>query len=366
MKTSKITKVLCAGMTVAMMASSFTACNKTEETTTEADETEAVETTAGEETTTTAADVTEATGESVAVETDAASAFTLPEKFVFDGNFELQVVGYEFFETEDKYDYDVLNVYYDFTSLSDRFIKINAISWSATQNGEEQKFDPSTNSKIGNMDFKDNIWIFLQKGTTIRGMASFSAIKGSKDIITVGVGSSSSDLQYFDVNPAWEMPDIRHENFEITKVPNPSFGAGGLTEGDSPSGKFSVKVNEVTGVFTGTDLDRDSNIVEHKVVGISYTWTNTSGKEDNAFMVVSGSCFVFQDGVSLNTTGSPKDSEDAGKTQNDLPQYEKIVDGDTITYTVYYKLRSDSPIEIVYRDFMTQDVFVDVVYELPA
>ena len=58
--------------------------------------------------------------------------------------------------------------------------------------------------------------------------------------------------------------------------------------------------------------------------------------------------------------------ERAGKTQADLPQYEKIEDGDTITYTAYYKLRSDSPIEIVFRDFMTQDVFVDVVYNLPA
>ena len=160
MKTSKITKVLCAGMTAALMATSFTACSKTEETTTEPEETEAVETTEGEETTT-AADATEATGENIAVETDAASVFTLPDKFVFDGNFELQVVGYEFFETEDKYDYDVLNVYYDFTSLSERFIKVNSISWAATQNGEEQKFDPSTNSKIGNMDFNDNIWLYL-------------------------------------------------------------------------------------------------------------------------------------------------------------------------------------------------------------
>ena len=30
MKTSKITKVLCAGMTAALMATSFTACSKTE------------------------------------------------------------------------------------------------------------------------------------------------------------------------------------------------------------------------------------------------------------------------------------------------------------------------------------------------
>ena len=81
-------------------------------------------------------------------------------------------------------------------------------------------------------------------------------------------------------------------------------------------------------------------------------------------MVASGSCYVFQDGISLNTTGSPKGSEDEGKTQQELPQYEKIADGDTITYTAYYKLRSDSPIEIVFRDFMTQDVFVDVVYDV--
>ena len=357
MKTSKITRVLCAGMTAALMATSFTACNKTEETTTEAEETKASETTTAAETS-----AEETTSEA----TEAATQFTLPEKFVFDGDFELQVVGYEYFDTGDKYEYDILNVYYDFTSLSDRFTKVNAIYWSATQNGEEQKFSPSSNSTFNNMDFNDNIWLYLQKGTTLRGMAEFSTIKGNTDVVTIGIGSDSNNTQYFDVDPKWEMPDIRHEDFEVAKVSNPAFGPGGLTEGDSPSGKFSIKVNDVTGVFKGTDLDRDSNIVEHKVIGISYTWTNTSGKEDNAFMVASGSCYVFQDGISLNTTGSPKDSEDAGKTQADLPQYEKIADGDTITYTAYYKLRSDSPIEIVFRDFMTQDVFVDVVYNLPA
>ena len=369
MKQSKLAKVLCAGITGVMMISAITACNKTEETTT-AEET-AAET--SEETTaaTAAASAGEATEATAAAETEATteeagSKFTLPDKYVFDGDFELQVVGYEFFETGEKYDYDILNVYYDFTSLSDRFSKVNAISWTATQNGEEQKFNPSSNSTFSNMDFNDNIWLYLQKGTTLRGMATFSAVKGSKDVITVGIGPSSNELQYFDVDPNWEMPDIRHEDFEIKKVPNPSFGPGGLTEGDSPDGKFSIKVNEVTGVFTGTDLDRDSNIVDHKVIGISYTWTNTCGKEDNAFMVTSGSCYVFQDGISLNTTGSPKGSEDAGKTQNDLPEYEKIADGDTITFTAYYKLRSDSPIEIVYRDFMTQEVFIDVVYEIPA
>lgn len=357
MKTSKITRILCAGMTAALMATSFTACNKTEETTTEAEETEVSETTTAAETT-----AEETTSEA----TEAASQFTLPEKFVFDGDFELQIIGYEYFDTGDKYEYDILNVYYDFTSLSDRFTKVNAIYWSATQNGEEQKFSPSSNSTFNNMDFNDNIWLYLQKGTTLRGMAEFTTIKGNTDVVTVGIGSSSSNMQYFDVDPKWEMPDIRHEDFEVTKVPNPAFGQGGLTEGDSPSGKFSIQVNDVTGVFKGTDLDRDSNIVDHKVIGISYTWTNTSGKEDNAFMVASGSCYVFQDGISLNTTGSPKDSEDAGKTQADLPQYEKIADGDTITYTAYYKLRSDSPIEIVFQDFMTQEVFIDVVYEVPA
>ena len=357
MKTSKITRILCAGMTAAMMVTSFTACSKTEETTTE--ETKASETAAAE---TKATDATEETTE----ESAAGSAFSLPEKFVFDGKFELEVVGYELFDTGDKYDYDIFNVYYNFTSLDDRLTKINSIKWEVTQNGEEQKFGPSSNSTFGNMDFNDNIWLFLQKGTTLRGVATFSAIKGSTDKITVGVGVSGSELKYFDVDPTWEMPDIRHEDFEIAKVANPSFGPGNLTEGDSPSGKFSIKVNDVTGVFTGTDLDRDSNIVEHKVVGISFTFTNTSGKEDDAFMVADGSCYVFQDGISLASTGSPKDSEDAGKTQKELPRYEKIADGDTITYTAYYKLRSDSPIEVVFQDFMTQEIFVDMVYDLPA
>ena len=118
MKKIYLTKVLCAGMTAAMMLASVTACNKTEETTTEAEETEASETTAAASETD-ATEATEATEESSEETADEGSKFSLPEKFVFDDKFELEVIGYEYFDTGDKYDYDILNVYYDFTSLSD-------------------------------------------------------------------------------------------------------------------------------------------------------------------------------------------------------------------------------------------------------
>ena len=162
------------------------------------------------------------------------------------------------------------------------------------------------------------------------------------------------------------MPDIRHEDFELAKIDKPALGPGNLPEGSKADGKYDIKINGVTGFFTGTDLDRDSKIVEHKVVGISFTVTNHTGKEDSPFMMAMNHCYVFQDGVTLKSCGSPKGSEDEGKTQKDLPLYQKIADGETVTYTMYFKLRSDSPIEVLFKEPFKLDIFADMVYDVSA
>lgn len=352
MKNSKFSKILCVGMAGVMMTAAFTACNKSGDTTKETEETEQGET-------------TEVTGDETTVAAGA-SECVIPEKFVFDGKFSVQVLGYEYFDTADAYDYDLLNVYYDFTPLSNELMGDNYIYWSCKQAGEDQEMNPATNSKFGNCVFSDNIWISVQEGVTLRGMVSFSCKKGCTDELTIGVGENSNEYQYFSVDPKWEMPDIRHQAFEVAKVANPSFGPGNLAEATSPSGSYDIKINGVTGVYTGSGLNCDGDVVDEKVIGISYTWTNHTGKNDDAFMIASLNNYVFQDGVSLVVTGCPDDSEDAGKSQSELPEYQDIADGESITYTVYYKLRSDSPVEVVFKDFFATDCFADMVYDVPA
>lgn len=379
MKHNKLLKVFCAGMTSALMLTSLTACSdKKEETTTK--ETTAEQTTSAEETkdeTTTEGETTaesetsaegetttEATTEETKETTAAASAFTLPETFSFEGKFDVKVVGYEYWDTGDKYDYDLVNVYYDFTCKNDDVKKIAQVYWKAEQNGEELKKDPNSNSTFKDMDHNDDMWLFFQNGVTYRSVVQFACEKGGKDLITVSLGDSKENMQSFDIDPAWEMPDIRHEDFELAKIDKPALGPGNLTEGTKADGKFDIKINGVTGIFTGTDLDRDSKIVEHKVVGVSFTVTNHTGKEDSPFMIAMNYCYVFQDGVTLMHTGSPKGSEDEGKTQKDLPLYQKIADGETATYTVYFKLRSDSPIEVLFKEAFKLDFFADMVYDV--
>jgi hypothetical protein len=336
-----------------MLAASLTGCGSKEE------ETTAATTAADTQAATEVASATEATTESAA-----GPAYNVPDKFTFDGKFEITITGYEFFDTGDDYEYDLLNVYYDFTMLSDRFATVNSAYWTATQDGEELKVDPSSSADYDNMDHTDDIWLYIQKGVTFHGMQEFSAKKGSTAIITVGVGASSGEYEYFDVDPTWDMPDMRHEKFEIAKISDPAYGPGNLPEGSQPDGKFDVKIVGISGYYTGSDLDVDKNTVEHTVLAIDYEITNHTGKTDDPFMIAMNSNFVFQDGITLKTTSSGKGSPDEGKTQQDLPLYQDIDDGETATVTVNYKVRSDSPIEVMYRDFMTQEIFADMVYEL--
>lgn len=336
-----------------MLAASLTGCGSKEE------ETTAATTAAGSEATTEAA----ATETEAATEAASKTAYNVPDKFTF-AKFELTVTGYEFFDTGDDYEYDLLNVYYDITNLDDRFSSLQLAYWSATQGGEECDQDPMSSADYDNMDHTDDIWIDMQKGATLHSMEQFACKKGSTEIITLGVGEKSGEYQTFDVDPTWDMPDMRHEKFEIPKIENPAVGPGNLPEGSSPDGKYDIKIIGIDEYSTGSDLDVDKNSVEHTVLSIRYEITNHTGKEDSPFMIAMNYNFVFQDGLTLVTTSAGKGSENYGKTQADLPLYQKIGDGETVEFTVNYKLRSDSPIEVCFRDFMTQEFIADMVFEL--
>ena len=291
--------------------------------------------------------------------------FSLPDRIVFDDKFEIQVVGYEYFDSGDSYDYDFLNVYYDYTPLNDRFYTCNAIYWTASQSGTEQKNNPSSNLTFGNAEHTDDIWLHIQQGVTFRGMMQFSVNKGDTSVITVGVGEKSDEYVFFDVDPTWEMPDIRHEAFEIAKVPSPSYGPGNMPQvtGEDFGIKYDLKINGITEYSSVMELDADKKPVYYTCVGISYTITNHSGKEDSPFMLFSSNNYIFQDGVSIKDTTPGKESVDYGKTQKDLPLYQKIQDGQTVDFVQYYRLRSDSPIEWVHRDFRGT-LMGDMVYEV--
>ena len=79
----------------------------------------------------------------------------LPDQFVFDGKFAVQIVGYEYFDSGEDYDYDFLNIYYDMTALDDSFRTIKRIYWSATQSDTELEDDPSSSLKYDNGDHTD-------------------------------------------------------------------------------------------------------------------------------------------------------------------------------------------------------------------
>ena len=140
-------RVLAGVMTLAMAASLFACGDKKEETTTAAttaaaETTVAAETTEAAEKTEAAADTTEA-ADTEEKKTEAASEeAVLPEKLTYDGQFEVEIIGYEYFDTKEDMDYDILNVYYEMTALDDSLKTTRRIYWSATQDGEELKSNP--------------------------------------------------------------------------------------------------------------------------------------------------------------------------------------------------------------------------------
>ena len=356
MKKISIKKTLCATAAAVMMMASVTGCGKEEEKTTAT----TAETTVEAGTASDATDTTEAGTGDVA-----ASEMELPDKFVYDGKFEVQIVGYEYLDSGEDYEYDFLNVYFDLTPLDDRLRNVKTIYWTATQSGTELDLDPNSSLTYDDAEHTSDIWLCIQQGVTFRSMVQFALNKGDTSVVTVGIGEKNGEYEYFDVDPKWDMPDIRHEKFELAKVDAPAYGPGNMPEftGADYDVKYDLKINGITDYSSVMELDTDQNPVYYTCVGISYTITNHSGKEDSPFMLFSSDNHVFQDGVSLMDTSPGQESVDYGKTQEDLPLYQKIQDGETIDFVEYYMIRTDSPIEVVQRDFKGT-VMGDMVFEV--
>ena len=314
-------------------------------------------------------DVTEADSagstEEATEEAEAVPEYSVPDEYTFDGAFKLKILGYEYFDTEDKYEYNIVNIYYDFTNITDgKFRGVNSIYWHATQDGEELKYDPSSNITFSNMDYNDNIWFSLQTGVTIRGYAQFACKKDSTSPISVGAGEKNEEYPFtFDVYPTWEMPDMRSEKFEFAKVDNPSYGPGNIDSGSS-EGKYDIKINGIKNYSTDDDFNAEGELVKHNIVGIEYTITNNSERATNPFMLMMNDNYVFQDGASLIDCGAGDELPEHGVTQKERTLYQDLEPGQTSTVVVYYKLRSDSPIEVVFKTFLGTEPLADMVYEL--
>ncbi len=285
----------------------------------------------------------------------------MPDKFVFEDKFEVQVVGFEYFDTGDVYEYDMFNVYFDYTPYDDRWNSVNRIYWTASQSGEELKLDPSSSLDYDDAAHTDDIWLSVQQNVTVRSMVQFAVNKGDTSPITIGVGQKSGEYEYFDADPTWEMTDIRHEPFELAKVENPNYNGGNVSEGSAE--KYDIKVNGITEYSKIMDLDTDQKPVYLNCIGISYTITSHYGEDENPFMIFSTDCKVFQDGVSLKTTSPGQESPDYQKSQSEMPLYQDISDGQTVDFVQYYKLRTDSPIEVIFRDWQG-NVILDQVLEV--
>ena len=357
-------KKLCLVLAAAMMLG-LAACGKTEtteeptttQTVTEADATEADKT---------EADATEAGDTEETTEPEASiPEYSVPDEFTFDGEFKVKILGYEYFDTGEKYEYNIVNIYYDFTNLTeDEFKKYQAVYWAATQDGQDLEKDPNSNITFSNMDYVDNTWIFLQPGVTGRDYVQFACIKDSKSPITVKLGKENENYPYtFDVYPEWEMPDMRAEKFEFEKVPEPAFGPGNITEGAN-EGRYNIKIEGVKEYSTDNQFNAAGELAPYDIIGIEFTVTNNLDREESPFMLFMNDCYVFQDGVSLNNCGSGKGSVDEGKTQKDLPLYQKLQPGQTATCCVHYKLRSDSKIEVLCRKFVGKEIFLDQVLDV--
>lgn len=289
------------------------------------------------------------------------TAYSVPDTIKFDGAFTMNILGYEYFDTKDDYDYNLLNVYFDLTNDSDGLTNERVAYWNATQKGEELQKNPASNVTYGNMAFGDNSQIQIQPGVTIRGYTEFACSKDT-DVITVSVDDGENTPVTFDVDPTWEMPDMRAEDFQFAPVADPNYGGGSeLLEG-SYEGRYDIKVNDITGYSTDTSFDKNGEQKEYKIVGISYTYTNRGDKETSPFMGCLTDNYVFQDGATLVTCSAGKEVE--GYAGQDEPLYQDVKPGESTDFVVYYKLRSDSPIEVMFKQFIGGTVMVDKVFEV--
>ena len=249
-------------------------------------------------------------------------------------DYHVEVIGAEMFtDYEDK---DAIRFYYDFTNNSDVPISASSALWTSA---EEDGYDLNWTFASSEDDVPEygNDSLTVQPGLTIRCIEEFSFKSSGSDLIYY-IGDYD-DQEAIEFDPS-DLPGRPADDWEIELIPDPQLFLDYPSEGSSDNGSYAISGAEL--------VDEWSFLGDGELIRVYFDYTNY---QDDASYIASGNdIWVFQDGIELQS-GTPEDDVDS-----DGIYYDDIPNGETTTVSSCWKLRTDSPVEIVIWDWWNDEV----------
>lgn len=264
--------------------------------------------------------------EEVAEEVPSGTAFEPVSNNV--GDYTLSIVGAEYFDDIDGE--PAIRFYYDFTNNTDDVAcAIIELDWYVSQDGYElvETYDSAEDDvpEYGNED------LYILPGMTIRCISEY-AFKPDGGEVEYTV----SDWRTEEGVTATFSPDAlpgRPADLEMPVITDCTWAADLPTSGDFEEGLYSFSIG-------------DYEIVESydggKAVRIYADFTNNSDEETTFW--AQSVYYALQDGVEIESGYAAEELETDGTTS------EYVQPGQTVTCSLVYELRGDSPVELILED----------------
>lgn len=251
-----------------------------------------------------------------------------------DGN-DVTILAAEAFTDHD--DKDAVRFYYEFTNNSDEPTSAYIpLYFEAEEDGYE--LVTTYASYEDDVPEYGNDSMYVMPGATIRCIKEFS-FKSDGDELTFTISDYGDD----EVTATFDPKALPGRPGDWTPEINPDltfYLTGNSDEGSSEAAHVFIDDGEL--------VDEYSAYGNGRVARIYFEYTNLEDEES----YFRDECMIkaFQDGVELDY-GYPED--DADTDGND---YEDVAPDDTLTVSLCWLLRSDSPVEVVVLDFWSDDV----------
>ena len=260
------------------------------------------------------------------------------------GDYHVEILAAEQFTDSDGK--DAVRFYYDFTNNSDEVVTPN---WELNFTAEEDGYELVTTyaSSRDNVPEYGNKSLAIQPGVTIRCICEYS-FRPDGGELTLTISDYSDELvATFDPK---NLPG-RPGDWTPELNPEPGFFTGDFTD-DGSSDYAHVYIDRAQRV------SQDSYYGNGDVIRVYFDYTNLE-EEDSYF---SSNCTVraYQDGIEMKN-GYPKEYVDT-----DDQDYTDVAPGESISASMCWQLRSDSPIEIVVTDWWSDEIICGCTFSFES
>lgn len=244
------------------------------------------------------------------------------------GDYTLTIVAAEYFDDIDEE--PAIRFYYDYTNNTDDVsCPWMDLEFYATQEGYE--LTETYDSFDDDVPEYDNDGLYILPGMTIRCIEEFSFKPDGGMIEFTAEEWYSEETLVAEFDPA-NLPG-RPTELEMPTITECTWAADLDTTGSFDDGLYTYTIGDYE-VVDGTDST--------KVLRVFVDFTN-NGEETTSFFM-EANYYALQDGVEIQD-GYPMESNELdGTTTNDVEP------GQTVTCTLCFELRSDSPVELIVED----------------